>query len=129
MVVEEKARITNVSGIYPLGSMTICTKFHFHVPSTAKNKHVTSRTCWHIPLPWFGRHRCTAGRQRGRGHWPHKDLHGRAAPGELEGGRGSSEGGSDCRESRCSERVEYRGDLEEEERKKFGRVTQRIGRH
>lgn len=44
----------------------------------------------------------------------------RAAPGELEGVGDSSEGGSGCRESRCSERGEYRGDLQVKERKREG---------
>ena len=44
----------------------------------------------------------------------------RAVLGNLAGGRDVSEGGSDCRESRCSERVEYQGDLEERQRKRAG---------
>lgn len=62
--------------------------------------------------------RCTAGRQQGRDRWPHRGCRGRAALGEPAGGRDASEGGSDCRESRCLERDEHRGDLEEKERKR-----------
>lgn len=36
----------------------------------------------------------------------------RAVLGELAGVQDASEGGSDCRESRCLERDEYQGDLE-----------------
>lgn len=63
---------------------------------------------------------CTADRRWAGGRWSHRGCHVTAAPGEQAGKMDSSGGGSDCRESRCSEPDEYRGDLREEDDRKGG---------
>lgn len=83
-----------------------------------------NNVCWnrsscrrYAPRLWSGSCRSTAGRPQPPGQTPRKRCRVTAAQGGPVGGRGSSGGGSDCRESRCWEPDGFQGGLERRRRK------------